>query len=370
VSNDRSPVRAPRRAWEWLLTADRFVRIHFLSFSALWPLLGATSVSPRITAGELFALLGVTFCFHLYTMLLNDVIDLPIDRTQPKRQQDPLVRGTIQPWQVLAIALVQPLLTVPMTIWLGGTLRAHVTLAGGFVLMGAYNLWGKRCRFPPLTDAIQGLAWASLAIYAAQALGAAPNALTWMVAAYIAGFTLLFNGVHGSLRDLGNDFASGARTTAIVLGARIDARRGVPQVPRALAVYASCVLIGLIAIQAAVLFRNDFGYGPVVWAGTALAVGALNVLIVLLHPKVVHPRGSDWESAFRLHLFVVMMGLPAAFVPYAGANVLFTLIVLNALALVFFGSTPAIAAWAWSSMRAGMRLPQRKAFVTGIPGPD
>jgi hypothetical protein len=230
--------------------------------------------------------------------------------------------------------------------------------------MGAYNLWGKRCRFPPLTDAIQGLAWASLAIYAAQAFGAEPNAMTWTVAAYVAGFTLLFNGVHGSLRDLRNDFTSGARTTAIFLGARPDPGGGDPVVPPAVATYASSVVIGLIGVQAALLFRNDFGYGRAVWTATTIAVGALNVLVVMLHSKVVHPRGSGWDAAFRLHLYVVMMSLPAAFVAYAGANTLFALLVLNIVALVLFGCVPAVAGWAWHSIRSAVRSTNRKTLAT------
>ncbi len=126
--------------------------------------------------------------------------------------------------------------------------------------MGAYNLWGKRCYFPPLTDAIQGCAWGSLAIYAPLALGEAPGVLAWTVAVYVAVFTLLFNGVHGSLRDLANDFSTGARTTAIVLGARRAPDADDAYVPRALAVFASVVLAALIATSTALVLRNDFGY--------------------------------------------------------------------------------------------------------------
>jgi 4-hydroxybenzoate polyprenyltransferase len=145
-------------------------------------------------------------------MLFNDVVDLPIDRTQPNRQRDPLVRGTIEPWQVMAVALVQPLLTVPLSMWLGATAQAHATLGAGFALMGAYNLWGKRCPFPPLTDAIQGMAWGSLALYGACAFGA-PNRMTWMVRV-CRGLHPIFNGIHGLLRS-----GRFRRPTAIFLGA-------------------------------------------------------------------------------------------------------------------------------------------------------
>jgi 4-hydroxybenzoate polyprenyltransferase len=207
MSKDPAILRALRRVGDWVLAADRFVRLHYLFFTCVWPLLGAASLGRDFTVGEISGLLAVIVCFHVYAFLLNDIMDLPIDRTHPNRQNDPLVRGVVRPSQTLLVALVQPALAVPLTMWLGGTWQAHATLAAGFLFMTVYNVWGKRCRFPPLTDAIQGLGWGSLAVYAPCALGAEPNALAWMVAAYVAVFTLLFNGVHGDLRDLANDLA-------------------------------------------------------------------------------------------------------------------------------------------------------------------
>jgi len=356
-------------AWKWVLGADRLVRIHFLSFSALWPLLGATTVRRSLTIADVTGLVAVTVCFHVYTMLFNDVVDLPIDRTQPKRQQDPLVRGAIKPWQVLVIAFVQPLLTVPLTIWMGGSGSAHATLGAGFVLMAAYNLWGKRCPFPPLTDAIQGAAWGTLAIYAALLFAPAPNAMTWLVAAYVVVFTLLFNGVHGPLRDLDNDFACHAMTTAILLGAR-PVRGGDPIVPRAVVVFAALTRAVLIGVVGAIVFRNDFGYGPARWTVTAIAVAAMIACLVVLHNKVVHPRRQEWDVAFRLDLFLLTMSLPAAFVAYAGRSVIVALVLLNAIALALFPSTPAVARWAWRAIVTIVRPVPGKPLAAGISGTD
>jgi 4-hydroxybenzoate polyprenyltransferase len=352
------------RAWEWVLAMDRFVRIHYMSFSALWPLLGATTVR-GVTGGTLAALLGVTFCFHAYAMLFNDVVDLPIDRTQPRRQRDPLVRGAIKPWQVLTVALVQPALAVLLTMSFPVSIPAHATLGAAFALMGAYNLWGKRCRFPPLTDAMQAFAWASLAVYGALVSGDQPNAMTWMVAAYGALFTLLVNGIHGPLRDLENDFVSGARTTAIFLGAR-PVRSSDPVVPPAVGIFDAAVRAGLIGVLGLLVLRNDFGYRLVPWTVTAVTVGAMSAAIAMLHNKVVHPRRPEWEVAFRLDVFLLTTSLPVAFVAYAGTNVLVVLLLLHGIALALFSTTPAVARWAWLSIVAAGRATTGKSLATGI----
>jgi 4-hydroxybenzoate polyprenyltransferase len=251
-------------------------------------------------------------------------------------------------------------------MWLGGTWRAHVTLAAGFALMGAYNLWGKRCPFPPVTDAIQGLAWGSLAIYAAQALGIEPNPLTWMVAAWVVVFTLFFNGIHGPLRDFTNDFTRGARTTAIFFGARPARDSGGVYFPASVAIYASLVLTLLIGISAALMIRNDFGYGPVVWTVSTISVGALNLIAVMLHPKVVRPRGAGGDLAWRLQLYLMAISLPVAFAARGGAEVWVVLLVLNATSLVLFGCTPSVVQWTWLTIRSATRPAEERGSPAGV----
>jgi 4-hydroxybenzoate polyprenyltransferase len=334
------------------LATDRVVRLYLLFFTATCVLLGAASVPQEITIGQLSALLGVTVCFHIYAYTFNDVVDVPIDCMNPARCQDLLVRGVLTRGQVLLIAFVQPLLTIPLTASLGARTAAYVTLAAAFALMGTYNLWGKRCRFPPLTDAIQGLAWGSLAIYAAQAIGAAPTVLTWIVTAYLTVFTLVSNGIYGPFRDLASDFAAGARTTAIVFGARPVSAGGRRYVPPTLSAYAWGILAVLVGMNVVLMFRNDFHYSTSVWIATACAVGALNVWAILLQPQVLHPRDSAADVAWRLQMYILVTILPIAFVAYADAGILAALAFLNALALVLFDSTSAVTRWAWGIIGA------------------
>jgi 4-hydroxybenzoate polyprenyltransferase len=348
----RNLVRPARRAWNWILASDRFVRLYLVFFTGTCLLLGAASIPHDITIGQLSALLGVTLCFHVYTYTLNDVVDLTIDRTNPARRQDLLVRGVLTPRQMLLIAFVQPLLTIPITASLGAGAAAYGTLAAAFALMGAYNMWGKRCRFPPLTDAIQGMAWGSLAIYAAQTVGASPTSLTWMVTAYLTVFTLLFNGIYGPFRDLASDFAAGARTTAIVFGARPASAGGRRHVPRALSAYAWCILAVLVGMNAVLIFRNDFHYSTSVWIPTACVVGALNLWAVLLQPQVLNPRDSAADLAWRLQMYILASVLPIAFFAHADAGILLAIAFLNAVALVFFDCTSAVTRWAWAIIGA------------------
>src|SRR3712207_6301146 len=81
-----------------LLDVYRFIRFSALGASAILPLLGAATVQPRLSQPSIGGLLAVALAFHVFAYVLNDVIDLPLDRTEVLRRAFPLVRGAVQPW--------------------------------------------------------------------------------------------------------------------------------------------------------------------------------------------------------------------------------------------------------------------------------
>ena len=198
----------------------------------------------------------------------------------------------------------------------------------------------------------KGAAWASLAIYAPLAVGAPVNPLAWMLAAYVAVFTLLFNGVHGSLRDLRNDFASGASTAGNFSGPDLSDHAGHPRVPVALAGDATAVLFALLAIGGAMVLRNDFHYSPVTLMAIALAVGVELLFAVALHPSVVRPHGPSWEHRVAASALRPAADAGDGIRVAPGPGDLVTVLVgLNVVALTLFGCTARVARWAWSSLR-------------------
>lgn len=292
---------------------DRFTRIHFVGYSSLWALLGAGSVapaSPRLALG----LAGIGALFHFYGSVLNDVVDLPVDRTQPLRAEDPLVRGTISPRAALVFALVQVPLMLGLAAWLGGGARELAWLVGAVAAMAVYNLYGKRCPVPPLTDAAQGLAWACMTLFGARMAGGLPNRSTVCIALFGIVFTTLINGVHGGMRDLENDHSAGARTTALFLGIRPAAEGGVVVPGRAwlfcFVLEALLVVLSFAALSGAGARAGGIATGAVVLAANALCVWGL--------VRVLQPNRRGWDLIFRFHLVALLIPLFAAMVPPMG----------------------------------------------------
>lgn len=310
-----------------LVRIDRFARIHFYGYTCLFPLLGAASVDA--SGATVLALLVICLPFHLYGGVLNDVVDLPIDRSEPKRAEDALVQGRISRRTALLFALAQLPILFGLVALFGGTPRAHLLLAGSLLALTAYDLWSKRCPFPPLTDATHGVSWVFFIYFAVELAGAEPNALTAVAAASALVYTLLMNGVHGCMRDLDNDLACGARTTAIWLGIRPDSERRM-RVPSRARSYSLALVLILLALALLPLVRNDPGYGDAQRLGLVAAALAVGAGCVWGMVRSLQPWRDSWDTVFRIHLFVLWIPMFLALLPAAsawlGATVLVVLV--------------------------------------------
>jgi len=349
-----------------------FFRISALGATATLPLLGAASVDRRLSPQRAAGLLAVAAAFHAFAYVHNDVCDLALDQTQPRRSMYPLVRGTLTPHTALAVALAcvplaflldhllvattddrrptiddrrpptddrrpttddrrpttddrRPTTARPSAIGyrlsaIGYHRRRH--LATAFALLALYNRWGKACPFPPLTDALQGLGWAALLRYGAASAGPTTG-LTRLLGTYELLLIMMVNGLHGALRDLENDAAHGARTTAILFGARVGAGAEL-RVSPALVGYALALQALLLALPAWAVATNMAGHerrerhAAAVWVG-AVSAATLAVLVAAV-------RGGRTTEPGMAHL-VLMLSAPVALVgpglpPATGAMLL------------------------------------------------
>jgi 4-hydroxybenzoate polyprenyltransferase len=307
-----------------LIPIARFIRADTLGASITMVLLGAATADAPLPAGAVLPLVATALSFHLFAYLLNDVVDLPIDRTDPRRAASPLVLGLVSPGLTLAIALIQLPVLVALVFRQEGTLADYLTLA---VLVGAvaiYDLWGKRCPLPPVTDLVQGVAWAALGWLAAGLVGE-PTGWTLILAAYFLVFIMLANGVHGSIRDLATDRGRGARTTATFFKAEVG-DDGAVHLSRSYLGYAlvlQAITVLLPFLPAALGGRGlwerglwEWGggfwgrgwWGPGWWGPAAMAVLGLLSTLYLLRAAAAGDRHRQLVLGAR-HLILVLVPL-------------------------------------------------------------
>lgn len=300
-----APTLAPSpglRVLRVLVAAHRFTRFGAAGFTLLLPLMGAVAGAANASLSSSWKLLLPAAAFHLFAYVLNDVCDLAIDRTNPLRARFPLVEGKIGAQPSLWLALAQLPLAFLVANWLHCALHSQFALLIAFLGMAAYNLWGKVCPVPPLTDALQGLSWAALAAYGGLATQGRPTVLLSLLCASIVAFILLINGVHGALHDLENDSRHRVKTTALFLGASVDGDYIFPGL--CFAMYAYSLQIITISIAAAAIFYVPSQESLRAKAAGILVFAALCCVCLgqstILFDKAV--RSSTMERAGMWHL--------------------------------------------------------------------
>jgi 4-hydroxybenzoate polyprenyltransferase len=273
----------------------------------LLPLLGIATTSPGelIRPGRLLGVVAATFALHLYINLMNDVFDLPYDRQHPGRRNYPLVRGVIKPWQVSVIALGALPIVFAVTYHEDGDALAYLALVLSIGAIAFYNNWGKRFVFPPFTDFLLGIGYASITLYGAAMCGA-PTWLTWIVVLWVIAWTLQIN-LLGSIRDLVFDRAAGARTTPMVAGMRPEGSGLV--VPRLVVVYSFAIEAVLFALEMLALVRNDFHYASSTQMAVAAGLIVLKVGSGLVLNRLYRVAKSRSKSSSMLVPIPIGLGL-------------------------------------------------------------
>lgn len=291
---------------EWCTAATQLGRTSLLGVTIVFGLQGLASAGHRASAGDVAVTIVAAAAFHVTVYLWNDVVDLPIDRTVARRAKSPLVRGTISLGQAKAIVAVGAAAAIGVSATQGPA--AVAVMAAAIALIGAYDVWGKRAAFPPLTDAVQGLGWAALAWFGALAGGGGTRATLWL-GAYLTISIVLINGVHGSIRDLANDARHSARTTALLLGAHVEPS-GHHVLPRGLWVYALTLHVATVSLI--VLGLVDVGTATSSRVGAAVLAGAGCLVLLVLALARADSGDRAWPVSFAY--LVVMMLAPTLLV--------------------------------------------------------
>lgn len=296
---------------ELVLAADRLIRLHFMVFTAQLVTFGIAAATvhgkPTPAWPALLGIFTVGLAFHVFAYVFNDVIDLPVDRSQPLRAGDPLVRGDISVSQALILALMMIPLAALLSAVLGAGWTAQLILLFSFAAMAVYDLWGKRCFCPLLTDLSQGIGWGGLSLWAAMLVGGELTATAWLAFGFGAGYILLINGVHGGLRDLANDLSTGSRTTAIFLGARPTVKGArMTAGLRTFAIAAQLLLVGLGLAALSLLPMPP-------WVAVLVVLAEAACCFYLL--RVLETEKKSWQHDFRIHLILVLMPPLLVFLP-------------------------------------------------------
>lgn len=206
----------------------RLFRLQTGAITAVAPVAGyivLTTLKPAldldwIIAGLLF-LIGLFM--HIFIFVLNEYIDVDIDRLSPDLTEKPLVKGVVSMQGALAVVIVSVSLTYILTIIFFFELWIIIALTLSHLCGVIYDVYGKK--FPGSDFVLAGwIFW--FCIFGACVADISLNLLELPLIIYtIAGLgfmQIVFNNaVEGGLKDVDHDHIGDARTLATVLGVKV-----------------------------------------------------------------------------------------------------------------------------------------------------
>jgi 4-hydroxybenzoate polyprenyltransferase len=182
-------------------------RLFNMGLTAIAPVLGALSMwnVGSLSLWKLFILFIIGSLAHIYGFVINDVIDIRLDKLSKDLSARPLVRGSITRRRA--------------------TIFAISCMIGAFILLIAYflaTMYDIASKKYPGMDLVVAGAIFFLILFGASTIGT-PTMLTYVVA-LIGGIQVLFmNMINGAIKDIDHDEEGSANTVAIRLGAKIYA---------------------------------------------------------------------------------------------------------------------------------------------------
>lgn len=201
------------------------VKSRFINYLQLIRPQGASATAVTILIGSiimglrdiilLFILFFIGILCHICGFVLNEYVDIDVDKKSRDLQNKPLVSGAIPKKHALIIALFSAIFAYLLTIIYFQSIYPLIFLSLTFISGIIYDLFGKRL---PGSDVFAAGACFFVFLFGASAVSIEFTNLIFIVA-FSCFFHIIFNNaVEGGLKDIDHDFLAGAKTTAIRMG--------------------------------------------------------------------------------------------------------------------------------------------------------
>lgn len=237
-----------------LLEYLRLIRIQTSAATASAPLLGGL-IAGQHEIIPLFILLIIGIIYHIYGFVLNEYIDVQVDKKSKDLHDKPLVSGSIPIAHAKFIVIFSSAASCIITIIFFKEVLSILFLLIAIILGGVYDVYGKKIVG---SDFVLGAGFFFLCIF-----GASTYTSNFTIIIYLVGFAYFFhivfnNAVEGGLKDVDHDFLAGAKTTATRLGVKVKEKRLI--VTRAFQGFSVTMTIIFLALVFLILYFQDFNF--------------------------------------------------------------------------------------------------------------
>jgi len=169
-------------------------------------------------------LLGVVFTigvfYHVFLYVLNDYIDLEVDKKSKDLQRKPLVSGAIPKQNALIVTGFAIVIMYTLTIVFFPYIQSLLALSFAVLLGFIYDCFGKK--MPGVADFIMAGSLAATFLFGASTVSNPFSMIVYLTFLIILFFTVYGNAVEGGLKDVDHDYLGGAKTLATIMGVKVE----------------------------------------------------------------------------------------------------------------------------------------------------
>lgn len=271
------------------------------------PVLGALTVR-KISAVEILGLALIGLCAHIFGFILNDLVDIDVDRKVPYRQHSPLLTGEVKAREAWVFAGLQ--IPLAFFIYMGifsGNAYGGLALVVSVLLSIVYGLWSKFGEIPkwiPEISLAGSIGFLSLAGVLFGSLHVKPVSILFCLALTIG--LLLLNSVPSGLKDLRTDVQSKVESFIIWAGARLEAN-GVLIIPKKLFIYSFSLhfLFGCALFQIALDLKPPLWVA--LWSFTLYVYSGLHLRALLSPLSVINKTPSLLSGVFNYFSLTLLL---------------------------------------------------------------
>jgi len=195
----------------------QLLRLQTAATTALTPVIGALTMGQR-DIFLLFILFIIGFLYHIYGFVLNEYIDVDVDKKSEDLKKKPLISGIVPKSHALFIVLSSCFFICLITIYYFRFILPILFLLFAILFGGIYDFFGKKI---PGLDFVLGLGFFFICLMGASTVTYDFTILTYIVCSIYFIHITFMNSVEGGIKDADHDYLAGAKTIATIMGVSV-----------------------------------------------------------------------------------------------------------------------------------------------------
>jgi len=203
---------------EKIIIYIRLCRMQITGLIASLSVIGAVLMGQR-DPFLLFIVFLIGVMYQVFLYVLNEYIDIEVDKQSSDLQRKPLVSGVIPEFHALIIVTISIVLAYLLTIIYFFNIFTILVLSCAIILGIVYDCFGKK--LPGLGDFVMAGSLSFAFLFGASTLAVQFTMVVLLIALIFFFFTVYANAVEGGLKDVDHDYLGGAKTLATVMGVKV-----------------------------------------------------------------------------------------------------------------------------------------------------